>query len=837
MRQRLSLEAGLLGAALALAPAALPGTAGAVPRSIHPALSHIVPGEAISERFLARDRDGGVLVDLIVEGDVSLSTLSEMGVEVNTTVGGFLTARCPLARLPELLSTPGVERVQISERCEPTLDLSALDVGLPAVRAVPPPGFLGQTGAGVLVGIVDTGIDYSHGDFQRPDGKTRLVSIWDQGGSGSSPPTGFTYGAEWDSTEINAAIATEIDAEGHGTHVMGIAAGDGSMTGNGQPAYQYVGVAPEAALCVVKTTFSTSSIADGVSYIFQKAAALGMQAVVNLSLSTQDGPHDGTYGFDTMINQLTGPGKIVVASAGNKGQDNLHGQVTVSQGGPSTMTLTVPSYTRAPQTGNDYLLFSGWYEGADEITLTITSPNGITIGPVVPGSSTSADTNDGFLNVNNATTAPLNGDHEIYIELFDQFSNKAPQTGTWTFTFTPVSIASTGRVDMYISSNHLGSGSSLAMWSQGLVFGGVIGSPGTADSVICVAAHTTKDCWDSVNGLSYCWNPAPTVGAIASFSSQGPRRDSVLKPDLSAPGFGVSSALSSDYNPVLPLINTDGVHFNQGGTSMSSPHVAGSAALLLAQSYWTNATPSQIRARLTGTARADAFASGLPNAVWGYGKLDLPAALAPPPALVLPHPAKGEFVPPGKPDSITLVVTGFSADSLSVSLSTDGGATYPIRLGAIVNVNPGPPLALVFFVEPSMVTTQAKARAIAYQGGTPTMTSHTDSLFLIAAPTAVETAASSPPPRFALSANTPNPFNPATTIRFETDRDGPVTLRIYAVSGALIRTLVSGSLPAGGHRATWDGRDAGGRAVGSGVYVYQLDLGGKRLARKMSLLK
>jgi hypothetical protein len=135
-----------------------------------------------------------------------------------------------------------------------------------------------------------------------------------------------------------------------------------------------------------------------------------------------------------------------------------------------------------------------------------------------------------------------------------------------------------------------------------------------------------------------------------------------------------------------------------------------------------------------------------------------------------------------------------------------------------------------------MNTTQAKIRAVARQGVTA-VTSFSDSLFEIGIPSAVETEPSVRVARFALLPNQPNPFNPVTAIHFELDRPGPATLRIYSVSGALVRTLVENTLPAGHFRSQWDGRDTAGRPVGSGVYIYRLTEGGRNLSRKMSLLK
>jgi subtilisin family serine protease len=811
--------------------------ANAKPRSVSPALDHIQPGSAISERFLARDARGGVLVSLFLEGDVPPGLLRARGIEVNAVAGRFMTARCPLGLLTALLETPGIDRVQVAEPVEPLLDQSIPDVNAAGIRLVPPPAFSGQTGAGVIAGIVDTGVDWTHQDFKWADGTTRLVSLWDQTDTGGPPPSGYSYGTEWTTAQINAGVSREADTDGHGSHVMGIVAGDGSATGNGQPAYQFVGVAPEADLCVVKTTFSSASIADGVDYIFQRAAALGKQAVVNLSLGTQAGPHDGTYEQDVTMSQLTGPGRIIVASAGNKGIDNLHGKVFVPPATPLSMTLNVPAYQKTPGTGNDYLLFSGWYEGADAISLTIVTPNGITQGPVTTGTSLlGQNTGDGYLNIYNATTVPSNGDNEIYIELFDAFANKTPEVGTWTFTFTPVSIGSTGRVDMYLYGNHLGNGSSLAMWMQGLDPEGVVGSPGSADGVIAVAAHTTKDCWDALDGFRYCWNPRPPLDEIADFSSHGPRRDGIQKPDLSAPGFSVMSAKSADYAIPNEYVSPDGQHFNQAGTSMSSPHVAGAVALLLAQPAWSGSPPSAVRARLGATARADAFTGAVPNPTWGHGKLDVGALLAPVFTMQIPHPAKGSYIPPGRADSVTVVTGGLSADSVLVGLSLNGGVTYPVVLGTLHVVTPGPPRRIDFFVADSLVTTQARVRGIAFRGASRD-TAYSDSLFLIQAPVAVEPEGVTAAPRFALLGNAPNPFNPSTTIRFEIGTPGPVTLRIYSAAGRLVRTLVREPLSSGRYRTIWNGQDDRGATVGSGVYVYQISSQGRTIARKMTLLK
>jgi hypothetical protein len=269
---------------------------------------------------------------------------------------------------------------------------------------------------------------------------------------------------------------------------------------------------------------------------------------------------------------------------------------------------------------------------------------------------------------------------------------------------------------------------------------------------------------------------------------------------------------------------------------MSAPHVSGTVAILLAQAAWSGKSPSAIKARLRATAHADAFTGSVPNDVWGYGKLDAEAAAAPLFIATVPYPPKGAQIPPGKIDSVRVVVGGAPADSVEIDLSTNGGASYPTRLGTLYALSPGITRGLSYFVDGSMATLQAKVRATAHSGGT-TFAATSDSLFLIQAPAAVEIESASPKPAFALAPNTPNPFNPATTIHFELAERGRAALRIYSAQGRLIRTLMNEPLPAGAYRVRWDGTDDAGHGVASGIYFYELKEGARSLTRRMSLLK
>src|SRR5262245_45194005 len=178
---------------------------------------------------------------------------------------------------------------------EPLLNITAHETGADfcwgdTTSPYDPPYSGPATGAGVVIGIVDTGIDYSNLDFKNSSGQTRIKAIWDQTGFGG-PPGGFSYGSECTESQINSGTCAERDTAGHGTHIAGIAAGNGRATGNGFPAYRYVGMAPEADLIVVKgttleytTSFFDWKVMHGVEYIFQKAQQMGKDAVVLLAM-------------------------------------------------------------------------------------------------------------------------------------------------------------------------------------------------------------------------------------------------------------------------------------------------------------------------------------------------------------------------------------------------------------------------------------------------------------------------------------------------------------------------------------------------------------------------
>ena len=570
---------------------------------------------------LADDPDA---IPVLITGAVDPGALVALGAQVETQAGDVVTARLPLASLPAVLALPGVRRIDAARALEPQLNVSTPETDAVELWGGTPPVYSGYSGRGVVVGIVDTGIDLNHADFRTASGQTRIKYLWAQSGYGTPPP-GFTYGAEYTEAQINAGTVTQADDNGHGTHVAGIAAGNGRATGNGYAAYRYVGMAPEADLIIVKMRNSDSDLINGVNYVFTRAAAMGKPAVVLLAWGHHYGGHDGSYSMDQALSALTGPGKLVVAAAGNYAGKAIHSRTSLAGGGESTTTtFSIPTYT--PLNGiSELVQIEGWHDASASFDIKLTSPRGYTTNWIAPNATSgTVRSADGSLRVSNAQVTSVKGGKQVLIAAYDSGDSIAPRPGTWRIDVRRRAGATTGIFDAWINSEVLGPGAATPVaFTSNVDLGRLVSTPATADSVIAVGAYTTKTQWTNSYGKPSFYASYPPMWAIASFSSPGPRRDGVQRPDICAPGQGVVAALSAPTAPYVGNIFTveDGVHWITYGTSMAAAHVAGGLALLLQQN--PNLTPASARALLVSRARTDAYTGTVPNASWGYGKFDL----------------------------------------------------------------------------------------------------------------------------------------------------------------------------------------------------------------------
>ncbi len=575
------------------------------------------------------------LLRALILGSPTVSDLAAAGARVLGSGPGFVTVEVDGDHLVTLTQVHGIQRLQLSQPMKPELNVSRVAVGALSVHGSAAPPFPGFTGKNVVVGLVDTGLDWTHGDFRDLQGKTRIQWMWDQTDPGGPRPGLYPYGSEWSKANIETpGVCREVDTFGHGTHVAGIAAGNGAATGNGKPAYTYVGVAPEATIIAVKTDFSTTGIVDAVGWIFQKATLMGKDAVVNLSLGGNYGPHDGTDPQELALDALSGNGRIIVKSGGNTGEDRRHGRVEVAHGYTGTLTWNVSNYT-ASYSNYNYIDLDAFYQASESLTVTLLSPNGQVLGPVPVSYYTpqAVSTPDGAIYLENGIETTPSGLNHVFVEIWDPQVGQEPARGTWTLRVANARRTGSARFDGWLAGYNLGDGPGTAMMQTGWDVTTDITTPGNARKVITVGAYSTKGCWSALGyNNPVCYVVNPTYGSFASFSSQGPTLDGRLKPEISAPGFGVASARSGSASIGAGWTVDDGVHMIDQGTSMSCPHVTGAVALLF-QKY-PHMTPSEALSRLALGATHDAQTGATPNGMWGYGKLNVAGAMATPAAIV-----------------------------------------------------------------------------------------------------------------------------------------------------------------------------------------------------------
>ena len=339
-------------------------------------------------------------------------------------------------------------------------------------------------------------------------------------------------------------------------------------------------IALDADLIVVRTNLEDTDIIQGLQYLKNKKNALGRPMVVNMSLGTHFGPHDGTSMLEREIANPSGSGFVIVAAAGNEGDKKLYAKV-------SGISSTVSVRLNSPDPEGDVI--DGWYKNGTLRVEFCDSSNRCLSAE--PGTSASGNLSGACrVEINNtATNHPLNGDGRFVVEFYC--------SGSFTIRLTPRS--GTPNADLYLAS---GNGVFMDCFlNDGLGgFLGTVGEPATSPYVIAVGALTSR--FVSHDPRSFI-----DLGKIAYFSSRGPTRDGRLKPEVVAPGYYVLGpwAGTSDYI-LLP------------GTSMASPVVAGLVALILEEN--PNLDVDGVRGILTSQALSDGFTGSLPNNIYGYGK-------------------------------------------------------------------------------------------------------------------------------------------------------------------------------------------------------------------------
>jgi subtilisin family serine protease len=591
---------------------------------------------------LAQRRDMNKPFDLLVKGDIpKLRSQYSASVKVNYSIKDIASVNCYLQVIPQLLAEKVITCAEFTEaRKRPLNDTMVVRNRIKPVKRGDPPFQQPYNGKGVVLGFIDTGIDYHHGDFKDANGKTRIAFIWDQYPiSGSPVPQPFNYGIEWRAGQIDSGSCTHTGLAyyGHGTHVAGIGAGNGRASGRNQ------GCASESDIIMVALDFGKSgpTIADAAQYIFNKAAQMGKPCVVNASLGDYYGSHDGTdLEAQLIANMVAGTkGKAIAAAVGNAGNINFHVFTQVAQdtaftwldgGNPGQYwcygdTLQVKNLQFAiGANGNDFsdvgrTAFRSYDYSLNGTQSDTIWKNGKRIGIV-------------------QISAAINskGVYELYYEidadssglLWRMETKGVGQHHAWNFDFVEGPLPSSQQYPFIAKYRMPDSDYSMVSGFQ------------CHEEIITVGNYVNRSKFYDVHGILR--DDGENAGYLAPNSSSGPTRDGRIKPDISATGDGIFSSFPLPLLASL-LVNTPSVvaqgsmHVISGGSSASSPVVAGLAALFLERH--PEASNREIRNAIRFCAYQDAYTGGnLPDFHWGYGKLDGRKAMIcaePPPPLGL----------------------------------------------------------------------------------------------------------------------------------------------------------------------------------------------------------
>lgn len=519
------------------------------------------------------------------------------------------------------------------------------------------PGFrtnTGLDGAGVVVGIIDTGIDVTHPDLRNEDGSTRIAWLLDlsRDPTGVHPEVEESFGCQdeslggcavFDAKDLDAALASSSlsdlprDQIGHGTHVASIAAGNGL----GSADRSLAGIAPGATLIAARVTRgSGEEISDfdtllAARFVFEQAEAMGMPAVVNMSLGADFGPHDGTSWLERGLAAFVGPdqpGRAVVVAAGNSGglyladdaTYGIHTETRVYPGVENRVPMRAVAWTEPTITGTTYVWLT-WRQG-EKLRVGLEGPEGETWLPPIPAGETAGyETKSGgrdvevvILNDYRGEQSPIpEGTHGAVLLVDGGWSTDGDLT---------ILLEGDGTAELWLQGvgNAGMGGQGLGMMFVRAVKHGTVNMPATHPELIAVGATLNRAFWDDAAGKRvevdrFGPQSPPIEDSVAYFSGAGPTATGVPKPEICAPGVFVAGAMSRDANPATnptsmfsapastcpagsqQCLVVDAQHAIATGTSMATPAVAGALALLL--SLDPTLTSPELVALLQGGAR------------------------------------------------------------------------------------------------------------------------------------------------------------------------------------------------------------------------------------------
>ncbi len=525
--------------------------------------------------------------ELIVKYSGNIMRLAEENpqIQVIELMNEYAILYVPENAMSQVSNAPEVEYVEKPKRL-----YFAVREGIKSSCITPLQGAqYNLTGKGVIVAILDSGIDYSHPDFRNQDGSTRILALYDE-----------TLDREFTAEEINRAleapdeqerfrIVPSRDTSGHGTHVAGIAAGNGNAS-NGVNR----GVAYESPLFIVKLGTQepngfpkTTQLMRGLDYVVKKSLEYRMPMSVNISFGNTYGSHSGTALLESFINDISNYWKTSISiGTGNEGSARGHASGVLTFGQRQEIELGVGNYQAA-------LSLQIWKSYVDQYDIVIAGPSGVSIGPLqqIQGPQRFRIGKTELL-VYYGEPSPYNLYQEIYIDFLP--ADSYIDDGLWKIILVPERIVQ-GNYDLWLPGQ--------AVMNQGTGFLNpmeetTLTIPSTAEKAISVGAYDAR------------------YNQLAEFSGRGyTRQTNQIKPDLAAPGVNIRSAAPG------------GGYAVRSGTSMATPFVAGSAALLMQFGIVEGNDPylfgEKLKAYLLRGAKHLPIFKEYPNPALGWGVLCL----------------------------------------------------------------------------------------------------------------------------------------------------------------------------------------------------------------------
>ena len=543
----------------------------------------------------------------------AIAALEALGVQPQVVAGNCITASIPLNAISDVIASDDVLQLEfprqarlLNDKARSTTSHDATLAG-DAALGIPP-----LTGKGVIYGTMDLGIDFNHVNFRNDDNSTRFISVYLPDSVSGENHTGryadegsmefvtaTLPGSTFNSDEAIKALTCDCPNESHGTHTLGTAAGSYNN--------QYRGFAPDARLIASGSeNLSDLNIVNTAAYVFDRAAEMGLPAVVNFSLGNNVGMHNGLDFCPYMLDKLTGPGRIICISAGNEGSDKVHLTHTFDQ--TKTMKTRLDNWG-----GTDYTAYIDMYSAGNiKACLAVIDAN----GRLIYKSTNTCGKDTPSLSLPTGLGNYFKGSIRMdYVE--------GTPCGNEIFIKAVGSTSSSSHILALVV--EADEGDSVEMWCESYIQFSSSGLDGYTDGDSNKSINTMACGFNSISVGAFTTAGAG-LGNLAFFSSYGPTIDGRTKPEIVGPGRSLTSSFNSydtdKASRTTGNVTVDGRTYGWGimqGTSMSCPAVSGIIAT------WLEANPSlspdDIKEILEATADNDSHTQAAPEK-WGYGRIN-----------------------------------------------------------------------------------------------------------------------------------------------------------------------------------------------------------------------